>query len=63
MSLFTPDLYRQFSYGFIAGVLIVGVTTVDQWAPELESPAQAASPLEAPQSSNEFRIAPLEVSE
>ena len=63
MSLFTPDLYRQFAYGFIAGALMVGAATADQWADQLESPAQAATPFEAPQPAQEFTIEPLEIAE
>ncbi len=61
MKLFTADLYRQFAIGFLAGALIVGVATADQWADGIESPAQAATPFEAPPASDEFQIEPLEI--
>ncbi len=60
MTLFAPDLYRNFALGFAAGALIVGAASIDAWAPHLESPALAAQPLEAPQPSSEFLIEPLE---
>lgn len=60
MTLFTPDLYRNFALGFVAGGMIVGAATIDEWLPALESPAQAAAPIEAPQPSAEFLIEPLE---
>lgn len=63
MSLFTPDLYRQFAYGFIAGALIVGAVTGDQWSDAIESPARAATPYESPQASGEFLIERLEIAE
>ena len=56
MTLFSPDLYRNFALGFAAGALMVGAATVDQWAGELESPARAAQPLEAPQAHPDFVI-------
>lgn len=62
MKLFAPDLYRHFAFGFVAGALVVGAATLDQWSDAIESPAQAASPLEAPQHSAEFVIEPLEPS-
>ncbi len=62
MTLFTPDLYRNFALGFVGGALIVAANTADQWAQHIEAPAQAASPLEAPQPDAEFVIEPLEIS-
>ncbi len=63
MTLFTPDLYRNFAIGFAAGALMVGAATIDQWGPHLEAPAQAAEPLSAPQPADEFVIEPWEISE
>lgn len=63
MSLFTPDLYRHFAYGFITGALIVGAATIDEWGPNVESPAQATNPLEMPAPSADFQIRPLDLAE
>lgn len=60
MTLFSADLYRNFALGFVAGALIVGAATADQWAGQIESPARAAVPLEAPQADADFLIEPLE---
>ena len=62
MTLFSSDLFRNFGVGFMAGAVIMAASTIDQWGPQLESPAQAASPLEAPAPSAEFLIEPLEIS-
>ena len=40
MTLFSPDLYRNFAFGFAAGALMVGAATADQWMGELESPGR-----------------------
>lgn len=63
MNLFTPDLFRNFALGFIAGGVLIGLSTAGQWNHALESPANAAQPIEAPQASDEFVIAPLEIEE
>ncbi len=63
MTLFSSDLFRSFGIGFVVGGLIVGAATIGQWGPELESPANAAEPIEAPAPSSEFLIEPLEISE
>ena len=60
MTLFAPDLFRNFALGFAAGTVLIGAVTVDQWGPELESPAIAAEPIAAPQASADFLIEPLE---
>ncbi|UAB78535.1 hypothetical protein INR77_02015 [Erythrobacter sp. SCSIO 43205] len=60
MTLFTPDLFRNFAFGFIAGGLLVGAANAEQWTGVIETPAKAAAPLEAPISDNAFVIAPLE---
>ena len=54
MSLFTPDLYRNFAIGFVGGALIVAAATADQWADEISPPANASEQLEAPQPSDDF---------
>lgn len=61
MTLFAPDLYRSFAIGFLAGGLILGAATFDEWAGALESPAQAAAPLSAPEPTSEFLIEPIEL--
>lgn len=63
MTLFSADLYRNFALGFLAGALIVGASTADQWAGHIESPARAAVPLEAPQADGDFIIEPIETAE
>ncbi len=63
MTLFSADLFRNFGLGFMAGAVMLGAATIGDWAPQLESPAQAAAPLEAPAPSAEFLIEPLEISE
>lgn len=62
MTLFSDDLYRNFGIGFAVGAMIVGVSTIDQWGPELESAAQAAPMIETSQAlepAAEFVIEPL----
>ena len=54
MTLFAPDLYRNFAIGFAAGALVVGAATISEWSDEISPPAQAAQTLEAPQPSDEF---------
>ena len=61
MTLFSPDLYRNFALGFAAGALMVGAATADQWVGEIESPARAAQPLEAPQAHSDFAIEAWEI--
>ena len=60
MTLFAPDLFRNFAFGFVAGGLLVGTTAFDQWTGMIEAPAQAASPIEAPAPDSAFVIVPLE---
>lgn len=62
MNLFSSDLFRNFGVGFLVGAMIIGGATIDQWGAHLESPAQAASPFEAPAPANEFLIESLEIS-
>ena len=59
MTLFTPDLFRNFAVGFVAGGLLVGAMTFDQWDDVIEAPAQAAAPVEAPPADGAFAIVPL----
>lgn len=61
MTLFSPDLYRNFALGFAAGALMVGAATIDEWAGEIESPARAAQPIEAPRAHADFDIHAWEI--
>lgn len=54
MRLFASDLFRQFGIGFVAGAMMVGVATFDQWSDEITPPAQAAEVVQAPQPSPDF---------
>ncbi len=63
MNLFSADLFRNFGLGFMAGAVILGAATIDQWGGQLESPAQAASPLEAPAPASDFVIERFEDAE
>jgi len=63
MTLFTPDLFRNFALGFVAGGLMLGITNFDVLENTLDAPVNAAQPIEAPQASDEFVIAPLEIEE
>lgn len=60
MTLFAPDLYRNFAFGFVAGALMVGAAAIGDGTPRLASPALAAEPAPAPEISSEFVIEPLE---
>jgi len=59
MTLFTPDLYRNFWLGFGVGALMVGAATIGDWAPHLASPAYASELPEAPYVSGKFEIKPI----
>ena len=59
MTFLSSDLTRNFAIGFIAGALIVGAGFVSDEGASLESPARAATTLEAPQPSGEFLIEPF----
>ncbi|MEM7779640.1 MAG: hypothetical protein AAF697_04505 [Pseudomonadota bacterium] len=61
MTLFAPDLFRSFAFGFVAGALVLGAVTIGDWAPHLESPANAAEvqSVSAPALADEFKIVPL----
>jgi len=63
MTLFSVDLYRNFGLGFLAGAMMVAAATIGEWGGNIESPARAAEPLEAPLPADEFLIAPLEAGE
>lgn len=59
MNLFTPDLFRNFALGFALGGVILAVSSFDLVGSTLDAPANAAAPLQMPQPSDEFAIAPL----
>lgn len=54
MTLFTPDLYRNFAIGFVGGALIVAAASVDSWGDEITPPAKAAQTIAAPQPADDF---------
>jgi hypothetical protein len=55
MTLFTPDLFRKFALGFVAGALLVGAANFDEWSDQVSPPANAAAgPVEAPPASDDF---------
>ena len=67
MSLFTPDLFRNFGIGFVLTALALALTTLDGSngiSADLSSRAQAAEPAPAysphGEVSEEFLIAPIE---
>lgn len=60
MQLFTADLYRNFALGFLAGALIMGVATFDQWSDQIAPPARAAEPAAVLDVADDFVIEPLE---
>ena len=59
MALLSSDLTRNFAIGFVLGAMIVGAGFMGENEVSLESPARAATLLEAPQPSGEFLIAPF----
>ena len=56
MRLFSSDLFRNFSIGFVLGALIVAGAHAESWSSELAPPAHAAPLIEAPLPSPEFII-------
>lgn len=60
MRLFSPDLFRNFGFGFALGALLIVGTNADSWGGELAPAARAAempaAPADAPTA--EFVIAP-----
>ncbi|MBD2843106.1 hypothetical protein [Erythrobacter rubeus] len=56
MTLFSPDLYRNFAIGFVAGTLMVGAASFDHISDLISPPAQAAQTFEAPQPSDDFWV-------
>lgn len=60
MRLFSPDLFRNFGFGFVLGALLIAGANAERWGGELAPAAQAAElragPADAPTA--EFVIAP-----
>ncbi len=57
MRIFSTDLFRNFSIGFVAGALMIAGANADRWSDQIAPPAQAAETLKAPAPSAEFVIA------
>ncbi|MDC8755746.1 hypothetical protein OIK40_13935 [Erythrobacter sp. sf7] len=58
MRLFSSDLARNFSIGFVIGTLLVAGANAHEWSEEISPPAHAAVMAKAPQPSAEFVILP-----
>lgn len=56
MRLFSPELLRNFSIGFVIGALLIAGANAESWGGELSSPAQAAPMPKAPQPAAEFVV-------
>ncbi|GMN03365.1 hypothetical protein [Erythrobacter sp. MTPC3] len=54
MSLFSPDLYRNFAIGFLGGAFLLGAANADVVSDALSPPANAAAAFEMPQPANDF---------
>ncbi len=55
MTLFTPDLFRKFALGFVAGALMLGAFNFEEWSDQVSPPANAAAdPVETPPPSDDF---------
>ena len=61
MTLFAPDLYRNFAIGFGIGALGLGIAHTADGGDTFESPAHAATVIEAPEPAADFVIEPLEI--
>lgn len=59
MRLFSPDLFRNFGFGFVLGALLVVGANMQDRNGGVASPAQAAEVLKAPAPTAEFVIAPV----
>jgi hypothetical protein len=57
MRLFSSDLFRNFSIGFVLGALLVAGANAESWGGDLSSPAQAAAMPDLVEPSAEFVIA------
>jgi hypothetical protein len=58
MRLFSSDLVRNFSIGFLLGALLVAGANAESFGSQIASPAHAAQMSEALQPAAEFVIAP-----
>lgn len=58
MRLFSSDLFRNFSIGFVLGALLIAGANAESWGGELSSPARAASLPDRLEPAAEFVIAP-----
>lgn len=58
MRLFSSDLFRNFSIGFVVGALLIAGANASPWDGKLVSPAQAAVPAAAPSPAADFIIQP-----
>lgn len=50
MRLFSPDLYRNFAFGFVAGAVLVAGISSDRWAGDIAPAVHAAERAAAPDS-------------
>lgn len=48
MSLFTPDLYRNFAIGFVLGAVAIVAQAAPDWQAEFSGQAQAAEARQLP---------------
>jgi hypothetical protein len=58
MRLFSSDLVRNFSIGFVLGALLVAGANAESFGSQIASPAHAAPMAETLQPTAEFVIAP-----
>ncbi|GAB4474006.1 MAG: hypothetical protein OHK0018_04310 [Erythrobacter tepidarius] len=60
MRLFSSDLVRNFSIGFLLGALLVAGANAERLSEQIASPALAAPMVETLQPTAEFVIAPAQ---
>ncbi len=61
MRLFSPDLFRNFGFGFALGALLIVVgANAEGSGGTVAAPAQAAELVKAPTPTADFVIAPVE---
>lgn len=63
MRLFSSDLVRNFSLGFLLGALLVAGANAESWSDPIASPALAAPLHQAPEPAPEFVAAPQEAAQ